>query len=285
MKKLALIIGFGVGLSMSNVFAEDAKNLDAWSGRFEVLPSLSFYSHGWDEDGEKQDVDKTEVLNAGVVLDYGFADWISASFKWSPGWNVWAYVDGEADSGPEGFYGPALSGRFQIIGANAPVKTEHFRLALIPGVMLPFPMADADEKAGNNAFGFGGALSFDSDIGSMFFVNLFGEFYVCPIENKEDVKHGWNARFEAEPHFEIDLPRDVHLSAGLPAAFALAPEKEIKGSGDGQDSYLLSLSPNVAARFNGASVPIEFSVRYGLPLLGKNTLAAHSLTLGVAVYF
>jgi hypothetical protein len=119
----------------------------------------------------------------------------------------------------------------------------------------------------------------------MFFINLFGEFYFYPLENKEDVKHGWNARFEAEPHFEIDLPRDIHLSAGLPATFALAPEKEIKGSGDGQDSYLLSVSPIVAARFNSIPTPIEFSVQYTLPILGKNTLMAHSLTMGVAVYF
>jgi hypothetical protein len=285
MKKLAIVFGFGICLAMPNVFAENAKNPDAWSGRFEVLPSLSFYSHSWDEDRDKQDVDKTEVLNAGVVLDYGFTDWLSASFKWSPGWNIWAYVDGEADSGPEGFFDIAVSGRFQLIGAKAPIKTEHFRLALIPGVVLPFPMIDADERAGNNAFGFGGALSFDSDIGRMFFINLFGEFYLCPLENKEDVKHGWNARFEVEPHFEIDLPRDIRLSAGLPATFNLAPEKEINGRGDGQDSYLLSVSPNVAVRFNSTPAPLEFSVQYGLPILGKNTLAAHSLAMGVAVYF
>jgi hypothetical protein len=285
MKKLALVLGFGICLAMSNIVAEDAKNLGAWSGRFEVLPSLSFYSRVWDDDREKQDVPKTEVLNVGFTLDYGFTDWFSASLQWSPGWNLWAYVDGEADSGLEGLYDIAVSGRFQLIGANAPVKTDHFRLTVIPGVVLPFPMIDADEKAGNNAFGFGGALSFDSDLSRMFFINLFGEFYWYPIENKQDVKHGWNARFEIEPHFEIDLPRDIHLSAGLPASFALAPEKTINGHGDGRDSYMLSVSPNAAARFNSIPAPVEFSVQYTLPILGKNTLVAHSFTMGVAVYF
>jgi hypothetical protein len=285
MKKLVVILGFGICLSMSNIFAEDVKNLNAGSGRFEALPLVSFYSSAWDKDSEKQDVPKTEVFNIGFTLDYGFTDWFSASFHWTPGWNIWAYVDGKSNSIPEGFYDIAISGRFQVIGASAPVRTEHFRLALIPGVILPFPLIDADEKAGNNAFGFGGALSFDSDINRMFFINLFSEFYWYPIENKEDVKHGWNARFEIEPHFEIDLPKDIHLSAGLPASFALAPEKEISGSGDGRDAYILSVSPNVAARFNTTPVPLEFSVQYTLPLWGKNTLAEHSLALGVAVYF
>jgi hypothetical protein len=48
---------------------------------------------------------------------------------------------------------------------------------------------------------------------------------------------------------------------------------------------LHSVSPNVAVRFDSIPAPLEFSVRYGLPILGKNTLAAHALTLGVAVYF
>jgi hypothetical protein len=132
MKKLAIVLGFGIYLSMSNILAEDAKNLSVKSGRFGTLPLVSFYSRVWDRDGEKQDVSKTEVFNV---------------------------------------------------------------------------------------------------------------------------------------------------------AFVLAPEKEVKGKADGRDSYILSVAPCAAALFNNTPAPLEFSVQYTLSVLGKNILAAHSLALGMAVYF
>jgi hypothetical protein len=266
-----------------NIFAEDAKALSAKSGEFYVTPGVSFFSKAWDGGREKTDVPKTEIFYAGFGLAYGVTDWFSAAFDWK-GWNIWSSGDGPAEA-YEGFHDFSLETRFHLIGANAPVKTSHFRLTAAPGVIFPFPLIDEEDKMGKNAWGFGGSLSFDTDINHYFFLNVFGKFYFYPIENKEKINHGWDLTVEAEPNFNIDIPYGMNLAIGLPVNFTLSPEQKIDGVGMGNDSYVLSLRPTVTLRMTHAPTPVEVGVDYAIPLIGKNTLVNHAIAVKTSVFF
>jgi hypothetical protein len=270
-------------MAVSHTFAEDAKALSAWSGEFYTTPGVSFFSKAWDDDGERVDAPETEIFYVGFGIAYGFTDWFSAAFDWK-GWNIWSDGDGPAEA-YEGFYDFSLEMRFHIIGDNAPVQTPHFRLTAAPGVIFPFPGIDEDDKMGKNAWGFGGSVSFDTEVNRRFFLNVFGKFYFYPIENEEKIKHGWDLTLEAEPNFNIDIPYGINLAIGLPVNFTLAPEQKINGVGNGKDSYVLSLRPTLTLRMTHTSVPVEVGIDYAIPLVGRNALVNHAITLKTSVFF
>jgi hypothetical protein len=270
-------------IMVSNIFAEDAKALLARSGEFYVTPGISFFKKAWDDDKEKADVPKTEIFYFGFGLEYGFTGWFSAVFDWK-GWNIWSNGDGPVEE-HEGFYDFSLETRFHLIGDNAPIKSAHFRLTAAPGVIFPFPGIDEDDKMGNNAWGFGGSLSFDTNINKYFFLNVFGKFYSYPIENKEKIKYGWDLTLEAEPNFNVDIPYGMNFFVGIPVNFILTPEQKIDGVGNGMDAYVLSLRPTVTLRMTHTSTPVEVGIDYVIPLIGKNTLVNNAITLKTSVFF
>jgi hypothetical protein len=300
MKRPLTFTAFAV-LSCAFIFGEDARLPAARTGKSETSIGFSFFPQMWDDGGDKEDISKARVLTAGERIEYSFTGFLSGVFDWFPGENILSSTDDSKSPAANGSYDPALGVRVQIIGLNAPVKQERFRLTLAPQVIFPFPTidlpfweVDMDDKRGNNAWGFGGGVSFDTDLSRQIFLNFHGEFFAYPIENEADVKHGWEAAFEIEPHFETRLTGNVCLHIGLPVRYALSPEKKIKGLGNGLDSYFLSASPMLAvyfdniipARFyNGEPEPLELSLQYTLPVLGKNTAALHGLTLGITTFF
>jgi hypothetical protein len=298
MRKALIIIALGI-FSGTLVFGEDARIPKAKSGRSDTVIGFSFYPQQWDNNGGKADVPRAHVLTVGQRIEYSFTGYLSGVFDWSPTQNILSSTDDPASPAANGTYDIALGARFQIAGLNAPVKTEHFRLTAAPGVIIPFPdlnlpfwKVDADEKRSNNACGFGGSVSFDIDLSKLFFLNLYGEFYAYPIKNKASINHGWGAAFEIEPHFETAIA-NVVLRAGLPVSYAPSPEKKINGTGNSLDSHALSLSPVIALRVTSPlSILLkrppsqrEFSLRYTLPILGRNTAALHSVTLGITAFF
>jgi hypothetical protein len=270
-------------IMVSHTFAEDAKALSAKNGEFYVTPGVSFFSKAWDDDREKADVPKHEIFSVGFGLAYGVTDWFSAAFDWK-GWNIWSDGDGPAEA-YEGFHDFSLETQFHLLGDKAPIKTSNFRLTAAPGVIFPFPMIDDDDKMGKNAWGFGGSLSFDTDINKYFFFNVFGKFYCYPIENEEKINHGWDLTVEAEPNFTIDIPHGMNLAIGLPVNFTLSPEQKIDGVGNGKDSYAVSLRPTVTLRMTHTPNPVEVGVDYAIPLMGKNTLVNHAVTIKTSIFF
>jgi hypothetical protein len=267
----------------ANIFAEDAKVLSAKSGEFYVTPGVSFLSKAWDDDGERVDVPKTEIFYFGFGLEYGFTGWFSTAFDWK-GWNIWSDGDGPAEA-YEGFHDFSLEARFHLIGAGAPIKTSHFRLTAAPGVIFPFPGIDDDDKMGKNAWGFGGSLSFDTDINKYFFLNVFSKFYFYPIENEEKINHGWDLTLEAEPNFNLDISHGMNLAIGLPVNFTLGPEQKIDGTGNGMDTYVVSLRPTATLKLTHMSVPVEVGIDYAIPLAGKNAIVNHAISLKTSIFF
>jgi hypothetical protein len=139
---------------------------------------------------------------------------------------------------------------------------------------------------GKNAWGFGGSLSFDTDINKYFFLNVFSKFYFYPIENEEKINYGWDLILEAEPNFNIDILQGMNLAAGLPVNFTLGPEQKINGLGNGRDAYVVSLRPTVTLRITRPPVPvIEMDIDYAIPLAGKNAMVNHAITLKTSVFF
>ncbi|MDR1147193.1 MAG: hypothetical protein LBK66_01030 [Spirochaetaceae bacterium] len=300
MKRSITLIVFAV-LGGTFIFGEDARLPAVKTGRSTTSFGISFLPQMWDDGGDKEDIPKAHVITAGERIEYSFTGCLSGVFDWFPGENVLSSTEDSKSPAANGSHDPALGVRFQIIGLNAPVKQERFRLTVAPQVIFPFPSINLpfwkvgmDDKRGNNAWGFGGGVSFDTDLTKQFFLNFHGEFFSYPIENEAKVKHGWGAAFEIEPHFETHFTGGTGLRIGLPVRFAFAPEKKINGLGNGLDSYFLSASPMAAvyfdniipARFSGGEPsPLELSLQYSLPVLGKNTAALHAVTLGITTFF
>jgi hypothetical protein len=300
MKRLVVLITFCI-LNSALIFGEAARLPTAKTGKSETSFGFSFFPQVWDDSGDKEDISKAHVITVGERIEYSFTGYLSGVFDWSPGENILSSTDDSKNPAAKGAHDITLGIRVQIIGLNAPVKQEHFRLTVAPQVIIPFPNINlpfwkigTGDKRGNNAWGFGGNVSFDTDITEQFFLNLYGEFYAYPIENKVKVKHSWGAAFEIEPHFETRLTGGMGLRIGLPVRYALGPEKKINGLDSGLDSHLLSVSPVLAIHFDniiptlfnwGKRNPLELSLQYTLPILGKNTAALHTVVLGITTFF
>jgi hypothetical protein len=296
MKRLVVFIAFYV-LTGAFIFGEDARLPAEKTGVSKTSFGFSFLPQMWDNGGNKEDISRAHVITAGEYIEYSFTNYLSGVFDWFPGENILSSTDDPKNPAANGSHDLTLGARIQIAGSNAPVKHERFRLTAAPQVIFPFPTINLpfwkvgmDDKRGKNVWGFGGSVSFDASLTGQFFLDFHGEFFAYPIENKAKVKHGWGAAFEIEPHFETRLTGNMSLKTGLPVRYALAPEKKIKGL----DSYFLSASPTLAIHFDniiperfstGEPVPLELSLQYALPALGKNTAALHGVTLGITTFF
>jgi hypothetical protein len=67
--------------------------------------------------------------------------------------------------------------------------------------------------------------------------------------------------------------------------FILDPEQKIDGTGNGRDTYILSLRPTVTLRLTHTPTPVEVGIDYAIPLIGKNAIAAHAITLKTSIFF
>jgi len=200
--KRFLILGLVFLLLGSALFADDAKVMPGRLGRFYFAPSFSFAPGAYDSDGNYESFDdgSVKVLNMGFALEYGIIDWLTFAIQWAPGWTVWSDIEaasGFKDSNTNGVADIFLGAKFQIIGANAPVKTEMFRLAVAPGLAIPLPGPDFEEEFKNvregkkatlgsmdkHVLGAGGRFYFDWNINKKFFINLYNETLFYPIKN------------------------------------------------------------------------------------------------------
>jgi hypothetical protein len=329
MKKIGIfLLLFAVAVS---TFADDALVLPKGVIRIYVTGAFAMAKEGWDQDGEKQDLDEESIraLNFGGAVEYGVTDWISAAVQWAPGWNVWssfyeataadAPLDTATVNGPADIFAGA---KIQLIGENAPLANEMFRLAFAPGVKIPLPSPDWEEQgkdlakgdpwkitaADKHTLGVGARAYFDYVFSEMIYFNLYGEFIYYPIAKTyedlgyiewatvqalkgaalpypEEYDFGYDLTLEAEPHFETMIADGVRLGAGVPVTFFMTPEPKVDGTAQtDEDSYLLTVAPNLSLFLMKFPVPLEFKIGYTLPLLGKNEMAANIIVLQVKTY-
>jgi hypothetical protein len=211
MKKI-LLFTLALLLAAGAVFGDDAKTMPKMIGRLWLAPTFAFgpggYNRGADYKSYGSGAGALKMFNLGFALEYGIIDWITAAVQWAPGYTVWSDVDQSltllggsgntvnADGAADLFVGAKV----QIAGETAPLKTERFRFAVAPGVKIPLPGQDfvkqfANVSAGNtvtaanvdtHVFGAGVRVYFDYIFNEHFFINLYNETILYPVDGSID---------------------------------------------------------------------------------------------------
>jgi hypothetical protein len=271
------------------VYGEDATVLNAGTLRFDVATAIGFVRKGWDGESRKVDAPDAMIIGAAPGIAYGFTDWFAAAFNWNPGVadtdltaiDVAHDGSGEAEI-YEGLGDFLLKAQFQIIGKNAPLLSERFRLRLAPGMVIPFPGISDQDSLGNHTWGVGADASFDALMSDKFFVNLFGEVYWFPVDNKSGTNNEWEFALETGPHYAVSLG-SAGLAFTLPVNWKMSLENDSISNG-GASSHLLAVRPSIELKLT-RPIAINIGVEYTLPLYGKNNYAAHTITIKAPVHF
>ncbi len=306
---------------VSFTFADDALVLPKGVLRTYITGAYGFVTSEFDADGEKQDItglfEGYKIINLGGAIEYGVTDSISAAVQWAPGWNIWSefdnpvvlFNDNTRINGPFDVFAGA---KIQVIGSKGLVANEAIRLAFAPGVKIALPDPDWKKQADNraagdpwiaqsvdkHAWGFGSRAYFDYILNEMIYLNLYGEFIyylkkdvdntdlwaLTPLAIDAEIEYGYDLTLEAEPHFELMIADGLRLGIGVPATFSMSPEMKVDGAGQDDESYLLSVGPNISLFLMKFFIPMELKVGYTLPLLGKNEGAVNTIVFQIKTY-
>ena len=192
------------------LFAENAHVMPARTGRFFAAPSFITFDRNFDEDGNRTGAASTRMFNMGFAVEYGLNSWITAAVQWAPAFNLWSAVDttlgapsplniqSTSDARIADMGDIFIGAKIQVIGLDAPSRSDRFRLAFGPGVKLPLPAPDfraqlTNMRAGdpvtvatmdNHVFGVGLRSFFDFIVSEFFYINLFNEFIFYPQRGK-----------------------------------------------------------------------------------------------------
>ena len=265
MKKLALFVAVVLLVSITGLFADDAKVLPSRVIRLTTAPTYIFTTGEYDDKGKfnekKSGEGNAQAFNLGFALEYGVNDFISAAVQWAPGWTLWSEVD--TDEYPQkvnvnGLFDLFAGAKIQLVGSAAPVKSDTIRLAIAPGVKIPMPGVDfkaqgdkamygqdfTGSELEKHAWGFGGRFYTDFILSEAFYINVYAE-YIQYLERKGvvlmpvpsmmagmatvDVNYGYDLTFELEPHFDASLGDGIIFGAGVPLRYKMAPATKAKG--------------------------------------------------------
>lgn len=283
--KRAFILGLAFLFLSSAVFAEHAKVMPRMVGRFFAVPIFSFAPGEYNTDGafERFDDGSIRLFNLGFALEFGVTDWFSAAVQWVPGWTPWSDLEtatGIPNTNTNGVADIFLGAKIQIVGERAPVRSNMFRVAIGPGVIIPMPGPDFSEidptRLGQDAitfaamdrhvFGMGARFFFDYVVNRNFFINLYNETLFFPV--RQDInRHG--------PMFNLTrggVNQTMLAAAGDPLdpfhdlATALGPAgiAEIMNI-SGEVRYLPRLTFEIEPRFS-AFIANGVEIAMGLPL-------------------
>ena len=195
MKKV-LIFCMAFLLLVPALFADDAKVMPVRVGRLYLAPSFIFGDQAFDNKGNLKSANSLSMFNLGVVLEYGVISWISAAIQWAPGINIWSEVDAglPVDTVINDMGDLFVGAKIQVMGSQAPIRTDDYRLAFAPGIKIPMPGPDfkkeMDEdpmtvaKIDNHVLGLGLRTYFDYIINDKFFINFYNEIIYYPMPGK-----------------------------------------------------------------------------------------------------
>ncbi len=319
MKKLALLMLALVVVLPA--FADDAKVMPAGVLRTYVIMAYNSFTESYDNDGKLQDayLGGVTALNFGGALEFGVTDQITAAFQWAPGYTVYSEfadpfdLDGGAGALPSndkananGINDLFIGAKIQILGSQGFIPNDSMRLAAALGIVVPLADPDFEEAftdysngdaftlsaSSKEAFGYGFRLYYDYLFNENFFINLYNEtIFYSSVEKDifypagtQKYEYGYDATFEIEPQYEYQLNDLVKLTAGLPLTYTMSPAYKVDGTevADSETS-LLKIAPSISA-FLRTTLPVEFKLGYGLPLMGTNDNASSTLTAQIRVY-
>ena len=302
------IMFFGLTLLAlgSALFADDAKVMPKFVGRFYLVPTFSFANGEYDNDGKYQSFGGTaKVFNLGAALEFGITDWITGAVQWTPGWTAYSDISPAAPAGVQSLMplltNGALAGtdknfkgdltvngvadlfvgaKIQIVGEKAPVQTGMFRFSVAPGLTIPLPGPDFSDEANNamkddtaafasmdkHVLGLGGRVYFDYIINEHFFINLYNETLVYPIKQKLD-KDGPNLALLRKT--VLQTAQDVvdsPMPLPVPGEIAMAMATDLTNKLDGDVNYKYRLTFELEPQFSTPFGGGAFSFSAGLPL-------------------
>jgi hypothetical protein len=289
MKTVTLFMAMIV-IGTAAVYAEDAAVLPAKTLRLDAGTAIGFVREGWGKDGKKVDMPDAAIIGPTINVAYGFADWVTAVLDWTPGvtdtdlTSIDVGSDGNsAQEIYEGLGDFTLKGQFQIIGNNAPVSSERFRMRVTAGVVIPFPGIDDKDALGNHIWGMGGDVSFDTIITDTFFFNVFGEVFVFPVKNQSKTNNTWEFSLETGPHYALAIGT-ASLAFALPVNWSVSQENDERLLIDGLSSHVLTLRPSLALKLT-RPFRINIEIEYAFPVYGKNNAITHTITVKAPVNF
>ncbi|MHB9291666.1 hypothetical protein Holit_00744 [Hollandina sp. SP2] len=289
MKRCILFLSLGV-IIVSLAFAEDAAVLPTGTLRVDADAATGFVREGWDARGKKMNAPDAVIIGASLGVAYGFTGWFTAVLDWSPGvadTDLTAIDIGNDGDGAEEIYEGlsdfSLKAQFLIIGNNAPVSSERFRLRLAPGLVIPFPGIGDKDSSGNHTWGAGSEVSFDILFTDRLFVNAKSEFYWFPLDNESKTNNAGELTLEAGPHYSVSIG-GAGLAFELPVNWSMSLDNDNNTTTGVLSSYLLSLRPTLALKLT-RPFAVDIRIEYTLPLYGKNSYAAHTITIKAPVYF
>jgi hypothetical protein len=303
----------------SLAFSDDALVLPKGVLRTYITAAYGFATSAYDADADKQDMsglyEGYKIFNLGGALEYGVTDWVSAAVQWAPGWNIWSEFDNptlllDDNARANGPFDIFAGAKIQILGEKGLMPSEMLRLAFAPGVKIALPDPDWQEQANNkadgdpwkaesvdkHAWGFGARAYFDYVLNEMIYFNLYSEFIYYlkkDFDNTDlyggfgtdaEIEYGYDLTLEVEPHFEKMIADGFRLGIGVPATLTMSPETKEDGTGQDDESYLLTVGPNVSLFLMNFFIPTELKVGYTLPLLGKNDDALNTIVFQVKTY-
>jgi hypothetical protein len=289
MKRCIVFLSLGV-IMASFAFAEDAAVLPVGTLRVDADAATGFVREGWDARGKKMDAPNAVIIGASLGVACGFTDWFAAALDWSPGvadTDLTAIDIGNDGDGAEEIYEGlsdfSFKAQFLIIGNNAPVSSERFRLRIAPGIVIPFPGIDDKDSSGNHTWGAGSEVSFDALFTDSLFVNARSEFYWFPLDNKSKTNNEGKLTLEAGPHYSVSIS-GAGLAFELPVNWNMSLDNDSGTTAGVLSSHLLSLRPTLALKLT-RPFAVDIRIEYILPLYGKNSYAAHTITIKAPVYF
>lgn len=316
MKRLLLIVL--VLAFAAPAFADDALVLPQGVWRTRVIPAFVFGGNSFDDDFsfDRESSDDVRIMTLGFAVEYGINDWITAAAQWAPAFSVWS--DLSDDRQIARWADLFLGAKFQLIGPEAPVSRNDMRLALAPGVKVPFPAADWDDsiedfQAGDefvaqsldrNVLGVGGRFYFDYVFSPAFYLNFFTELIMYPIEggapnlgyylpvafggaglDDDKFDYGYDLKLEIEPHYIYTASPNLRITPSLPITFTHSPDLKYDGNTlDDTASSLLTVAPTVEFFFTGLTVPTALELTYSIPVAGQNSPANHAVILQIKNY-
>ena len=206
--KRFLLLGLALLLLGSAVFADDAKVMPLRTGRLSLAPSFTMGDKSFSGDGIRGSNETLlgsgaiKAFNFGAALEYGITSWLTGAIQWAPGINAWSDVDTMVPYiGSTGLeYSTSevraldvgdlfVGAKMQILGKDGLSKNDNVRIALAPGIKIPFggPKFDdqyANAKNGdkvtagtmdNHSLGLGLRSYIDFVINDKFFINFYNE--------------------------------------------------------------------------------------------------------------
>lgn len=209
MKRLVIVLLLAA--LVAPVFADDALLIPGRVIRFRTIPSYTFASQEFNENGDRKDlseesnIDSFNIWTLSFALEVGLTDQVTVAAQWTPGWQFASTVnakDGLAPLLTTGTENAQLTGlndlflgtKILILGPDGFVPNDMFRFAVSLGGVIPLSIYDADEArtdilasneyqrgiVGPDAFALGARLHFDYIVTPIFFVNLYSEtlFYL-----------------------------------------------------------------------------------------------------------